>query len=58
MRTAIIMFLFALTLQGCGKKGPLYLPKPQPEQAASQNADSRNAEPQGTAQQPQSTPSK
>ncbi|HEY5994201.1 MAG TPA: lipoprotein [Gallionellaceae bacterium] len=32
------MFLFALMLQGCGKKGPLYLPKPQPEQAASQDS--------------------
>ncbi len=48
MRTACIMFLFALMLQGCGKKGPLYLPKPQPPQAASQSAEP----------QPQTPPSK
>jgi predicted small lipoprotein YifL len=39
MRIACIMFLFALMLQGCGKKGPLYLPRPQPEQASTQNAE-------------------
>ncbi len=55
MRTACIMFLFALMLQGCGKKGPLYLPKPQPEKAASQKADMQNAAPPA---QPQPAPSK
>lgn len=34
MRMAAIMFLFALSLQGCGHKGPLYMPPP--EQPASQ----------------------
>jgi len=28
MRTVCIMFLFALLLQGCGHKGPLFRPKP------------------------------
>ena len=27
---AVIMLLFAALLQGCGHKGPLYLPAPQP----------------------------
>lgn len=49
MRTVCIMFLFALLLQGCGHKGPLFLPKPQPEQPAPEAA------PQA---EPQSSPSK
>ena len=56
MRTACIMFLFVLLLQGCGKKGPLFLPKPQPNQAAGQAATPQPAAPQSG--QPQSTPSK
>ncbi|MDD4912568.1 MAG: lipoprotein [Sideroxydans sp.] len=27
MRTLVIMLLLALILQGCGRKGPLFLPK-------------------------------
>ncbi len=53
MRTACIMFLFALMLQGCGKKGPLYLPKPQHEQAASQGTNTPNT---ALPAQPQSAP--
>ncbi|MBI5917939.1 MAG: lipoprotein [Nitrosomonadales bacterium] len=29
MRVAGIMLVLALSLQGCGHKGPLYLPAPQ-----------------------------
>jgi len=29
MRFALILFALALTLQGCGNKGPLYLPQKQ-----------------------------
>ena len=36
MRVAGIMLLFVLLLQGCGHKGPLFLPKTQP--AAQQSA--------------------
>lgn len=49
MRVVSIMFLFALLLQGCGHKGPLFLPKPQtgqPPQTVPQQAE------------PQSNPSK
>ena len=30
MRTTGIMLLFALLLQGCGHRGPLYMPQAQP----------------------------
>ncbi len=48
MRTVCIMFLFALLLQGCGHKGPLYLPKPA--------APAPQAAPQ--QQEPQPSPAK
>lgn len=56
MRTVCIMFLFALALQGCGKKGPLYVPKTQPGPATSQNPDSRDASAKDAAQLPQPQP--
>jgi predicted small lipoprotein YifL len=37
MRTAVIMLLLAVLVQGCGRKGPLYMPAPgatpQPDQS-------------------------
>lgn len=40
MRFALILFALALTLQGCGIRGPLYLPdKPaQPDKPQDQNS--------------------
>ena len=29
MRTIFLLLLFSLALEGCGLKGPLYLPTPQ-----------------------------
>ena len=34
MRAVYIILLFALALQGCGKKGPLVMPQPGGKQAA------------------------
>ena len=31
MRAAFSMIVLALSIAGCGYKGPLYLPKPKPE---------------------------
>jgi predicted small lipoprotein YifL len=36
MRFALILFVLALTLQGCGNKGPLFLPDNQPGKQPSQ----------------------
>jgi len=47
MRTVCIMFLFGMLLQGCGHKGPLFLPKPKPAQPAPQAAP-QQAEPQSS----------
>ncbi len=64
MRTACIMFLFALLLQGCGKKGPLMLPKPEPSQSVVQQpvlahpASQPAAAQPVAAQQPPSNPAK
>ena len=33
MRVTGIMLLLALLLQGCGHKGPLYIPQPVPQQS-------------------------
>ena len=30
--TGVIMLLFALLLQGCGHKGPLFMPQPDVQQ--------------------------
>ncbi len=40
MRTALVLTLLALLLEGCGLKGPLYLPQnPPSQQPAASPAD-------------------
>jgi predicted small lipoprotein YifL len=38
MRAAICSIILALSLGGCGYKGPLYLPKPKPKPAVQKPA--------------------
>ncbi len=49
MRMVAIMFLFAPLLQGCGHKGPLYLPAPE-QPAASAPVQSAPSQPQPAKQ--------
>lgn len=48
MRLFFVALLFIVLLAGCGRKGPLFLPRPEPGQ------DAVNQTPQ-PASQPQST---
>jgi predicted small lipoprotein YifL len=41
MRFATIL-LFLCTLQGCGQKGPLAMPTPQPQESEAQQPDMQN----------------
>lgn len=50
-RSSLVALLIAMTMQGCGYKGPLYLPKEEPAKpAASQPKTEQPAHPQDNKQ--------
>jgi len=55
LRLTLFVSILAVSLVGCGNKGPLVLPDPTPQPPAPQNKDKDKEKPAATTQ-PQSQP--